>query len=447
MASFPAGTYRLLIKQNGIEVYADSGCELIDGLTTRRETFAPPSKQSDMPDLAIPVPVGDSTLKVDTRIPGVDVIIDGQPAGLTDANGVYFTGITIGQHEIEIRKVGFVGQRKTVFVNSDLTQTEKFVMQLQVAPELSGSNVLIIVLVLALLFLIIIATIVILRTRSRLGKDQGKFDRYSIRGIIGRGGMATIYRAKDTKTGKMVALKVMDVGYLTDADLVTKFMREGRTIEEINREFPEAPLVRVFRYGRESNKTYGRPFIAMEILSGQDLLKLFKAKGRFSMDFVISVVKQVGEALKPAHVKGIYHRDVSPDNIIVVKNDAHSPVIRLIDFGVARHEYTSAGTLDGSISGKPPYMSPEQCRGEKVDGRSDIYSLGVIFYTFITGNPPFISRNPLEVMKHHERTPVPPLPSDVPTRVKAIIFKMLEKDPVRRYQSVNDLLDDLEMIS
>jgi hypothetical protein len=437
-ATVAPGVYRLSIRQNGAEVYADNRCEIIDTLTTRRESFD--QSKSLNYDTA-----SDSTLKVDTRIPGVEVYLDGRFAGTTDVNGVFFTGITVGQHDIEIRKTGFIGQRKTVYIASDLTQTERFVLQPQANPEVTGTTLLIVILVLALLFLVILAAFVVLRTKSRVGRDLGKFDRYAIKGIIGRGGMATIYRAKDTKTGYFIALKIMDVGYLSDADLVNKFMREGRTIEEINREYPEAPLVRVFRYGRENNKTYGRPFIAMEILNGQDLLKLFRLKGRFSLEFVTSVVRQVANALKPAHMKGIYHRDVSPDNIIVIKNDSRSPIIRLIDFGVARHEYTSAGTLDGSIAGKPPYMSPEQCRGDKVDGRSDIYSLGIIFYTFLAGNPPFVSRNPLEVMKHHERTPVPPLNADVPPRIREIISKMLEKDPARRYRTVDYLLQDLDL--
>jgi serine/threonine protein kinase len=258
--------------------------------------------------------------------------------------------------------------------------------------------------------------------------------------------MATIYRVKDVVSKTLLALKMMDEAYLNDKDLVEKFFKEGQVISEINREYPNVPVVKVFRYGRENTKTWGRPFIAMELLKGPNLLQFIKTNRNLHPIFIMKILKQLGEALHAAHIKGVYHRDITPDNIILINNDPFNPVIRLIDFGVARHEYTAAGTLDGSIAGKPAYMSPEQCRGEKVDGRSDIYSMGIVFYTLLTGTPPFISNNPLEVMTHHQRTPVPPLPGRVSPQISQIVLKMLKKDKNERYSSVSHLLTDLSRL-
>jgi serine/threonine-protein kinase len=255
--------------------------------------------------------------------------------------------------------------------------------------------------------------------------------------------MATVYRAKDRQTGRLVALKVMDPGLARDLDLLKKFLREGEVLRTLNTKHPEAPIVRVVDFGRESGRTNGRPFIAMELLQGRDALSYLQGRGRLSAEEAKGIVRQVLTALAAAHAEGVYHRDLSPDNILVTDGHAHG--IRLIDFGVARHEYTSAGTLDGSITGKPPYMSPEQCRGGKVDGRSDLYSLGVVFYTLLAGKPPFVAVNPLEVMKMHESEPVPPLPGDVPKGVAVIVYKMLEKEPDRRYPSAETVRKALEL--
>ena len=243
-----------------------------------------------------------------------------------------------------------------------------------------------------------------------------------------------------------IALKILDDRLLRDRDLIHKFSREGSGLSLLNKKFHDAPIVKIYRYGRENSAPYGRPFIAMELIKGPSLLDLINRKKNFSLSYSINLIKHVAHALSAAHALGIYHRDVSPDNIIIVRNNPNFPLIKLIDFGVAKHEYVDVGTLDGTISGKPPYMSPEQCRGEKVDGRSDIYSLGIIFYTMLTGDPPFASKNPLEVMYLHEHKPMPPLPIHVPERIRKIVSKMLEKQKAKRYQTIKGLIEDLNKL-
>ena len=123
-----------------------------------------------------------------------------------------------------------------------------------------------------------------------------------------------------------------------------------------------------------------------------------------------------------------------------------APEVKLIDFGVAKNEYTQAKTLDGSISGKPPYMSPEQCRGETLDGRSDLYAVGVMMYTMLAGHPPFTDTNPLLVMRLHETAPVPPLPDDVPEPVCNLVMRLLEKDRSDRPASAAEVAAQLSAL-
>jgi serine/threonine-protein kinase len=255
-----------------------------------------------------------------------------------------------------------------------------------------------------------------------------RIDRYDVREVLGRGGMATVYRAVDSLNPRngALALKVMDEGHLGDPDLVHKFLREGQMLQQFNEADPEAPLVRVFHWGQAGGT--GVPFIAMELLEGQNLLQALKRQGKFSLPQAAHLVGGVARALIPAHAVGVYHRDLTPDNVILVNTPRGGYYLRLIDFGVARHEYTSHGTLDGSISGKPPYMSPEQCQGQAVDGRSDIYALGIMLYTLLVGSPPFAGRNPLEVMRMHKESAVP-FPETVPAVARALLVQTLAKDP------------------
>jgi predicted Ser/Thr protein kinase len=439
------GTHILRIEKDGYKG-TERQIELGDLTETITLSLSRETSTQDSQNKAAPLEKYGSLL-INSNVAGADVYVDNDLKGRTQVNGTaLLEKIQSGYREVLIKKREFVDYRKTVSVAADLTLPLNVSLARKKEPEIARP-ILVGGLILVLSILVILLTFLIIRATGSVREGKAKFDRYVILGVIGRGGMAVIYKARDTSSGRIVALKIMDIGYLGDVDLVKKFVREGQVISDINRDYPHAPVVKVYRYGRENNRTSGRPFIAMELLQGRNLLELARSKKTYSVGFIIRVIEQIAEALQAAHAKGVYHRDVTPDNVILVKNDPVQPVIKLIDFGVARHEYTSAGTLDGSISGKPPYMSPEQCRGEKVDGRSDIYSLGINFYMLLTGQPPFVSRNPLEVMKDHERTPVPPIRVNIPASLVNIIFKMLEKDRSRRYQTIESFLFDLRTLA
>lgn len=274
----------------------------------------------------------------------------------------------------------------------------------------------------------------------RHGMSDGRFDEYFHEEIIGRGGMATLYRCRD-RAGVQVAVKIMDAALVKDQDLVTKFLREGEYVRRIREADPSTNVADIFKIGREGGRPDGLPFIAMELLRGQDLFRLLKEN---PTGIPVAQVRAVGAAvahtLSVAHRLKITHRDVTPDNIIMVKQMTDKFRYVLIDFGIARHEFTQHKTLDGSIAGKPPYMSPEQCSNEAVDHRTDIYSLGVVLYALLTGKPPFYGANPIAVMRDHLDKPVPPLPEGSPAPLVSLIMAMLEKKKEQRLQSMEEVV-------
>jgi serine/threonine-protein kinase len=248
---------------------------------------------------------------------------------------------------------------------------------------------------------------------------MGKFELLK---VIGKGGIATIYKAKDLNRNKTIALKVMDCILLKDADLVYKFFCEGEAITTINEKFPDAPVVKVFEYGRDREKSLGVPYIAMELIKGSNLLDIMKNDHFLTVKRKLYIIKQVAMALIAAHRLKIYHGDITPDNIIVNEDK-----VTLIDFGISVREHDTYKNMDASITGKPVYMSPEQCTGHPVDDKSDIYSLGIILYFMCSGTPPFIHRNSTEIMKMHPEKPVPEIKEPIPEELKDFIKKMLAK--------------------
>jgi serine/threonine protein kinase len=309
------------------------------------------------------------------------------------------------------------------------------------------------------------------------GRPVETFLEYELSEVLGRGGMATVWRACSPE-GDPLALKVMNPELSDDPVLRRKFLREGAVLGRIQECWPEAPVVRVLAWGpREESETAGEgaedperpvtpeeageegrseaddatpPWVALELLEGRTLMHYLRDPTRrgspFSSAGILHLARQVAEGLRAAHDCGIYHRDLSPDNILLLDEDPDRPTVRLIDFGVARHEFTQVHTLDGSIFGKPPYMAPEQGLGNVVDGRADFYSLGVILYLLLEGRTPFSDPNPLLVLKMHAEDPVPPLGTDHPRPLVNIVMKLLEKDPDRRPADADACLLKLDVV-
>ncbi len=297
--------------------------------------------------------------------------------------------------------------------------------------------------------------------RATPDADDRQLHGFHLHEEIGRGGMATVWRASDS-AGQPVALKVMNPELARDPELRRKFTREGEVLERIHECWPESPVVRPVDWGprraeaehlaEEERNPGGEPvipWVAMEYLDAPTLMEFLKscpggAGEAFRVGGTLRLVRQVAEALHAAHDLGIYHRDLSPDNLLLLSEDRDRPVVRVIDFGVARHEFTQIHTLDGSVFGKPAYMAPEQGVGLPVDGRADLYSLGILLHLLLEGKVPFEDRNPIAVLRMHAEEPLPPMERGGTPRIRQLVFDLLEKRTEDRVPDARTLIQRLD---
>lgn len=443
-----AGEHRITVRRQGYESMSRV-VQLSEGLTTPVPCNMQRSRVS-------------ADILIDANISGATILLDGRQVGKTRYDGKLRISTTPGVHEIRIQRPGFETKTRTVETpRGGLTQVVEIDLERErslwtrfaeswntFASGTSANWSLIIASALLGGILVVSVAIALLLRQDPFGSSTvtSQFDRYELLKQLGRGGMATVYLARDTAGRQDVALKVMESGLLHDRDLVWKFLKEGEALQRIHQEDPEAPVVRAFRFGREHDLSEGRPFIALEYVPGETLSALIQQNGVFPVPTTLHVVEQICRGLKAAHANRIWHRDVTPDNVIASGRFPELDVT-LIDFGVAKHEYTARKTLDGSITGKPPYMSPEQCRGESVTDKSDVYSLGILTYVLLAKDPPFSHRNPLQVMKMHQRQDPPPLPDTVPQAVQSLVSQMLSKKPESRpsVDSISNTVRALEV--
>lgn len=270
--------------------------------------------------------------------------------------------------------------------------------------------------------------------------------KYIILEWIGSGGMAAVYRARHRLLNEMRAVKVVSPKFARDEDFLWRFRHEAAIARKLRHE--NAVWVEDLDEIED-----GRPFIAMEFLQGQDLRKLIKHQGPLAVERSLKLGAQVASALSAAHNLGIIHRDIKPDNIFVTQDSAKNEMAKVLDFGIAKAKESAlqggfTATKTGVIIGTPEYMSPEQAEGQlgdKLDGRADLYSLGVVLYEMLTGQLPFHSDTPLGMCLHHLQTaPRPPheLRPDlkIPESVSAVLMKALEKRRERRFQSADEML-------
>lgn len=258
---------------------------------------------------------------------------------------------------------------------------------------------------------------------------------YVIDRILGRGGMATVFFAVDQKTQRQVALKIMDPGLVGDEDFVERFQRESRSSSQLEHE----NVVRVFDFGQAE----GFYFMACEYIDSGTLKDLIRALGKVPAALAVVIAAQVLRGLKVAHDKGIIHRDLKPANLLLSK----SGHVKIGDFGIAKTESDATLTKTGSLYGTPAYMSPEQAHGEKIDTRSDLFSVGTLFYQMVTGVNPFHAENPsaslLKVYKAYATEAMVVEPT-IPEQVERVLRKLMEKNPDERYQNASEALHDLQ---
>jgi serine/threonine protein kinase len=265
-------------------------------------------------------------------------------------------------------------------------------------------------------------------------------ERYQLQSPIGRGGMATIYRGLDRRMDRVVAIKVLREAYSTDPKFVTRFQREAKAASALQ----HPNIVQVFDYGQ----TNGNYFIVMELIEGTDLRRYLRSRGILDIDRAVIIAHDIALGLGAAHRRGIVHRDVKPQNVLVGRDGS----IKLTDFGIAsvyKDINAERLTTTGMTLGTVQYYAPEQAQGEIVNPAADVYALGIVMYEMLTGRPPFDGDTPVAVaMQHIQEKPTPPshLNPHIPPALEEIIMRCLEKAPERRFPDGNALARALELL-
>ncbi len=267
--------------------------------------------------------------------------------------------------------------------------------------------------------------------------------RYRLVSPIARGGMAEVWEASDETLGRRVAIKVLHRHLAGDTVLLERFRREAVAAARLM----HPGIVATFDTGREANSAY----IVMELVRGKNLREVLDGRGRLPVADALDVARQVAEALGYAHQAGVIHRDIKPANILLVRNDRGDIEVKVTDFGIAKAGHASGVDLTrtGIVLGTPKYVSPEQVRGDPVDGRTDLYSLGVVLYEMLVGAPPYNASSDMATAMAHlnERIPRPSSTvRSIPGSLDRVVVELLAKRPDKRIQSAAELAQRLEEI-
>ena len=260
---------------------------------------------------------------------------------------------------------------------------------------------------------------------------------YVIDAPLGAGGMGEVYRARDTRLGRAVAIKVLPQAFAADPDRLRRFEQEARAVAALNH--PHICQIYDVAHHRPDAKLEQPPsYLVLEYIEGSPL------RGPLPADEALRLARQVASALEAAHRRGILHRDLKPANILVTSGSAEAPAVKLLDFGLAKVALPAGevtGTVDGTIAGTAAYMSPEQAQGKPVDERSDVFSFGAVFYEVLSGRRAFGGDTSIEILSAVLRDEPRPLSA---SPLAAVVRRCLEKDASRRYQTIGEVRAALE---
>jgi beta-lactam-binding protein with PASTA domain/tRNA A-37 threonylcarbamoyl transferase component Bud32 len=265
--------------------------------------------------------------------------------------------------------------------------------------------------------------------------------RYELDGIVGRGGMAEVYRARDIRLDRIVAVKTLREDLARDQTFQARFRREAQSAASLN----HPSIVAVYDTGEDDTDGSHIPYIVMEYVDGRTLRDLLREDRRLLPERALEITDGVLRALDYSHRNGIVHRDIKPGNVMLTRDGK----VKVMDFGIARAVSDAQATMTqtAQVIGTAQYLSPEQARGERVDARSDLYSTGCLLYELLTGRPPFLGDSPVAIAYQHVReNPVPPsrVDPEVPQWADAIVLRAMEKDPRDRYQSAAEMRADIQ---
>ena len=262
-----------------------------------------------------------------------------------------------------------------------------------------------------------------------------QIDHYKIEQLVARSGMASIYRATDTRTGRPVAIKIPHPEMECDPIFFERFHRES----DIGARLDHPGVMKVF-----VNEDHQRVYMVMEWVEGRLLRRVMSGQRKFPPERAVKVTLRILDALGYIHNHGVVHRDLKPENIMIDADDN----IKLIDFGIAANAGARRITFAklSNTMGTPDYISPEQVKGKRGDGRSDLYALGVMLYEMLTGKVPFQGPNPFAIMNDRLlNNPIPPreIDPEISPQLQEIIYRALERDPAKRYQNAAEFAHDL----
>src|SRR3954464_5261681 len=291
-----------------------------------------------------------------------------------------------------------------------------------------------------------------LRSASALVPGMVLREKYLILGKLGEGGMAAVYRARHLAFNEIRAIKIVNSELSANPAFLKRFKSEA----VITRKLQHPNAVRVDDLDSTED---GRPFIVMEYVHGKDLRNLIQNTGALPVRRALDITRQVASALAAAHALGITHRDIKPDNILMTDTGSSTDIVKVLDFGIAKvreagMEGAHSSTKTGMVVGTPQYISPEQAMGrsgEQIDGRADLYSLGVVLYEMVTGRLPFESDTPMGMLLHHIQS-TPPRAHEIspelriPEALSVLLVRALEKDRMLRFQSAGELIAALDNV-
>lgn len=270
--------------------------------------------------------------------------------------------------------------------------------------------------------------------------------KYKVEEKLGEGGMGSVYQAYDTLMKRSVAIKLLHQDRNISNETWMRFQQEAQATSTLDH--PGIVRIHDFNISEEHG-----PYLVMDLIDGVPLSLLIARRSVLPPMYVAEIISQVADALEHAHQKGIVHRDLKPSNILIVNDGAATPHARVVDFGIAKLQNENSEDLKltktGEVFGSPLYMSPEQCLGQEIDARSDIYSLGCVMYESLSGQPPFKGKNFAETVIKHTQEAAKPLPAQLktPSPLKKIMMCALEKKPENRYQSMKDLKKEVTAFS
>ena len=278
--------------------------------------------------------------------------------------------------------------------------------------------------------------------------------RYKVESLLGSGGVGSVYLVQHTHMRKRFALKILNADSAQVPEMVARFEREAMAMGHI--EHPN--ITAAIDFGRAEDDSF---FLVLEYLEGQRLRDALAA-GRLRTARAMHIARQVGSALVRSHELGVIHRDLKPENIMLITRQGDRDFVKVLDFGLAkvaagmpepgRGGPAEALSRQGTIFGTPRYMAPEQCVGAPVDARTDLYALGLILYEMLTGEFPFAENDPLKIIRHQISTPTPPMAraasgATVPAALEAVVMRLTEKHPDKRYASADELLAALAEVA